>query len=92
MVSEIDSDFDSTMGYPWRYNERVIWPIDILVNELSVKGIESSFLQIGDWTADSRPRDSHLSPSGEPSSTLHSSTLTVGEACEDLGVEFVDRE
>ena len=62
-------------------------------NELSVKGIEPALLQIGDWTSiNSRPRNSLLAFSGDPLNTLHTSTLGVGRAGHDLGVEFIDRE
>ena len=62
-------------------------------DELSVKGIEPALLQIGDWTSiDSRLRNSPLAPSGDPLNTLHTSTLGVGQAGQDLGVEFIDRE
>ena len=62
-------------------------------DELSVKGIEPALLQIGDWTSiDSRLRNSPLAPSGDPLNTLHTSTLGVGQAGQDLVVEFIDRE
>jgi len=61
-------------------------------DELSVKDIESYLLQIGDGTTDFCLRNLHLSPSGESPNTFHASTLRVGEASKDLGVEFIDRE
>ena len=62
-------------------------------DELSVKGIEPALLQIGDWTSiDSHLRNSPLAPSRDPLNTLHTLTLGVGQAGQDLGLEFINRE
>ena len=61
-------------------------------DELSVKGIESCLLQIGDWNAGDWLENSDIYPLDEHDETSQAPVSRIGEGCEDLHMEFIDSE